>query len=146
MCGFGSGRRWHYGAKRTTEDSTPLDIRRLQRAGVLNQGQFFGWEWTVGGRAVANIQGRVEVDRVVLFYRHRGGDESWQDVEQPVRFEHTPCTYGGRGAGGSVRPAVGASLSSTVAADSFPVVTAIAWSMQASGKRRTIVRGGRRRR
>ena len=96
MGGIGSGRRWHYGAKRTTEDSTPLDIRRLQRAGVLIQGQFFGWEWTVGGRAVANIQGRVEVDRVVLLYRHRSGDdESWQDVEQPVRFDHTPCTYGG---------------------------------------------------
>jgi hypothetical protein len=96
MGGIGSGRRWHYGAKRTTEDSTPLDIRRLQRAGVLIQGQFFGWEWTVGGRAVANIHGRVEVDRVILLYRHRSGDdESWQDVEQPVRFDHTPCTYGG---------------------------------------------------
>ena len=96
MGGIGSGRHGHYGVKRVTEDSTPLDIRRMQRAGVLISGQCFWWQWTVDGRAVASIQGRMEADRVVLVYRHRSGDdESWQDVEQPVRFDHTPCTYGG---------------------------------------------------
>ncbi|MEF8766366.1 MULTISPECIES: hypothetical protein [Candidatus Accumulibacter] len=96
MGGIGSGRHWHFGAKCTTEDSRPLDIRRLQQAGVLMSGQCFWWQWTVNGRAVANIQGRVAADGVVLLYRHRSGnDENWQDVEQPVRFDHTPCTYGG---------------------------------------------------
>ena len=96
MGGIGSGRHWHDGAKRTTEDSCPLDIRRLHRAGVLIPGQCFGWQWTVGSRPVGSIQGRVEADRVVLVYRHRSGDEdSWQDVEQPVRLDHTPGTYGG---------------------------------------------------
>lgn len=96
MGGIGSGRHGHYGAQSTTEDSRPLDIRRLQRAGVLIPGQCFGWQWAVGGRGVASIQGQVEVDRVVLLYRHRSGDEeTWQDVEQPVRLDHTPCTYGG---------------------------------------------------
>jgi len=96
MGGPGSGRRWHYGAKDTTEDSQPLDIRRLQRAGVLVPGRCFGWEWTINDRPVASIQVRVESDRVTLVYRHRRrGDSEWQAVEQPVRMARTPCHYGG---------------------------------------------------
>lgn len=96
MGGPSSGRRGHYGAKDTTEDSQPLDIRRLQRAGVLFAGRWFGWQWTINDRPVANIQVRVEVDHVTLVYRHRRrGDSEWQAVEQPVHIERTPCHYGG---------------------------------------------------
>ena len=96
MGGMGSGRRWGYGGKETTNDSLPLDIRKLQRAGLLTPGRWFGWQWTVNDKPVADIRVKVEIGRVVLVYRHRGrGDSDWQDVEQPVQLRHTPCTYGG---------------------------------------------------
>lgn len=95
MGGIGSGRR-HQGGKDTTEDSRPLDIRKLQRAGVLTPGRSFWWQWTVNDRPVVDIRVRVEVQRVVLFYRYRcGADDNWHDVEQPVVFDQTACTYGG---------------------------------------------------
>ena len=96
MGSIGSGRRGDCGAKDTTANSRPLDIRKLQRAGVLIPGRCFWWQWTVNDRPVADIQGRVEVQRVVLVYRYRSGaDDSWHDVEQPVFLDHTACTYGG---------------------------------------------------
>lgn len=96
MGGMGSGRRNQSG-KDTTEGARPLDIRKLQRAGVLIPGRLFGWQWTVYDRPVADIQIRVEADRVVLIYRHRlSGDSEWQDVQQPVYLAHTTCTYGGK--------------------------------------------------
>lgn len=95
MGGSGSGRR-HQGGRDTTEDSRPLDIRKLQRAGLLIPGRSFWWQWTVNSRPVADIRVQVEIQRVVLIYRYRcGNDDIWHDVEQPVLMDHTPCTYGG---------------------------------------------------
>lgn len=95
MGGIGSGRRFQ-GGKDTTEDSLPLDIRKLQRAGLLTPGNSFGWQWTVNDRPVANIRIRVEIERAILVYRYRRhGDVVWQDVEQPICMVRTACTYGG---------------------------------------------------
>jgi hypothetical protein len=96
MGGPGSGRRRDHGAKNATEDSQPLDIRKLQRAGVLRPGRSFGWQWTIAGKPVTDIRVRVEGERVVLVYQYRPrGDSEWENVEQPVYLDHTPCTYGG---------------------------------------------------
>ena len=92
MGGFGSGRQ---GWKATTSDMRTLDIRRLQRDGLLTPGQAFGWHWTRNGEEVASIQMRTEVDRVILNYRSRSGGE-WQPMEYPVYLEWTPCNFGGR--------------------------------------------------
>ena len=43
MGGFGSGRG--QGGKDTTSDMRALDIRRLQRDGLLTPGRAFGWNW-----------------------------------------------------------------------------------------------------
>jgi hypothetical protein len=66
MDGFGSGRGQR--GKDTTSDMRPLDIRKLQRDGLLTPGRAFGWHWTVNGEEVASIQMRTEVDRVILNY------------------------------------------------------------------------------
>jgi hypothetical protein len=60
MGGFGSGRG--QGGKDTTSDMRPLDIRRLQRDGLLTPGRFFGWNWLRNGETVASIQMRTEAD------------------------------------------------------------------------------------
>ena len=69
MGGFGSGRRW---GRDKTSDMRTLDIRKLQRGGLLTPGQAF----------------------VVLQVRSDGG--AGQPVGYAVRLEWTPCNFGGR--------------------------------------------------
>jgi len=95
MGGPGSGNRWRYGAKSTTDDYRTLDVRRWAREGVLRPGYSGGWQWTRDGETVASIQMRAEQDRVILVYRHRSGDAEWKDEQYPVRFVRTPCNLGG---------------------------------------------------
>lgn len=96
MGGQGSGRRWHCGTKDTTEDHRSIDVRQLQRKGLLSPGQVFGWQWSRNGQQVAFIRVWTEFDRIILSYRHRRGDGEWQDKEYPVQLEWTDCNYGGR--------------------------------------------------
>ncbi len=93
MGGYGSGRRW---GKNTTSDMRPLDIRRLQRDGLLTPGRASGWHWTVDGKEVSSIQMRAEADRVILNYRSRSNSGEWRPVEYPVYLEWMPCNLGGR--------------------------------------------------
>jgi hypothetical protein len=95
MAEFGSGLGRQHGRK-TTSDMHPLDIRRLQRAGVLKTGQLFSWQWTVCGKEVSSIQARTEVDRVILIYKNRSSNGEWHPMEYAVDLEWTACTLGGR--------------------------------------------------
>lgn len=67
MGGIGSGRR-HQGGKERTEDSRPLDIRKLKRGDLLQPGRSFGWQWTINKQPVSDIEVRVHDDHVVLAY------------------------------------------------------------------------------
>src|ERR1700716_4428936 len=98
MGGPGSGNRWRYGAKTTTDDYRTLDVRRWAREGVLRPGYRGGWQWTRDGETVASIQMRAEQDRVILIYRHRSGapgssarrsavDGAWQSSTAAARSE-----------------------------------------------------------
>jgi hypothetical protein len=93
--GPGSGNRWRYGAKSTTDDYRILDVRRWARERMLRPGYWGGWRWTLDGETVASIQMRAEQDRVILIYRHRSGDAEWKDEHYAVRIVHTQCNLGG---------------------------------------------------
>ena len=93
MGGYSSGR---HGGKRTTDDMHILDIRKIERAGLLKPGGSFGWQWTRGGEKIASIGLRTESDRVVLDYRTRNHGDEWQDMDYPVRLTWTACNYGGQ--------------------------------------------------
>ncbi len=95
MGGMGSGRR-DQGGKMTTSGCHQLDVRKLQRAGVLTAGGSFGWRWSRDGESVASIRARAEEDRLTLIYSHKSGGADWQPMEYPVRLEWTACTLGGR--------------------------------------------------
>lgn len=95
MGGLGSGNRWRYGAKSTTDDYHALDVRRWAREGMLRPGYWGGWQWTRNGEVVSSIRMRAEADRVILMYRHRSGGEEWKDEQYPVRIVRTPCNLGG---------------------------------------------------
>ena len=96
MGGQGSGRRWYWDSKSTTEDYRSLDVRRFQRDGLLKPGQDFNWQWSRNGEKVASIRVRTENNRIILIYRQRSGDEAWQDKEYPVVLDWTDCNYGGQ--------------------------------------------------
>lgn len=95
MGGMGSGRRYQ-GGKDTTSDMRALDIRRLQRDGLLTPGRVFGWNWSRNGETIASIQMRIEADRVILNYRSRSNGDEWKQMEYPVRLEWTSCYLGGQ--------------------------------------------------
>jgi len=94
MGGFGSGRRQQ--GKDTTSDMQSLDIRRLQRDGLLMPGRAFNWNWSSNGKEVASIQMRTEVDCVIFNYRSRSNGGVWHPMEYPVYLEWTGCNLGGR--------------------------------------------------
>jgi len=94
--GRGSGRRPSYAGKDTTEDSLPLDIRRLQRAGALSPGRTCSWRWTVNDHVRASIQIRADVWQVVLTYAYTAHQQPAERIRQTVMLETTPCTLGGR--------------------------------------------------
>ena len=94
MGGRGSGRRSGYCGKPETNDSMPLDIRKLARAGVLMPGLSFSWQWLVNNRQVAGISIRVDLHRysMVLAYRVKSTGEL---VEQRVHTQTSACHLGG---------------------------------------------------
>ena len=63
MGGIGSGRRPGYAGKDATEDSMPLDIRRLGRAGVLAPGRSCSWQWTLNDRVPIFIRSSAVMKR-----------------------------------------------------------------------------------
>lgn len=96
MGGFGSGRQ---SGGQCTDDKRPLDVRKINRAGLLTQGRWFNWQWTCNDEVTATIGLRVEAGRVVLNYRnqsrHNNGGE-WESMNYPVLLDWTECGFGGR--------------------------------------------------
>jgi hypothetical protein len=95
MGGIGSGRRYQ-GGRETTSDMRALDVRRLQRDGLLTAGRDFGLTWYRNDEEVASINVRTEADYVILNYRSRSNGGDWQPMEYPVYLEWTGCNLGGR--------------------------------------------------
>ena len=93
MGGFNSGK---HGGKRNTTDMQALDVRKVQRDGLLRPGRSFGWSWTRGGETIASINIRVDTGGVTLDYRNRSNGGEWQAMNYPVRLAWTACHYGGQ--------------------------------------------------
>jgi hypothetical protein len=94
MGGPGSGRRRD--SKDTTSSFLQLDVRWLQRRGLLAPGRTFSLQWTPENKRVASIRVHTEQDRVFLFYQHRANHEDdCRSEEYPIVLEWTRCHYGG---------------------------------------------------
>ena len=93
MGGFNSG---NHGGKRTTTDMRALDVRKVQREGLLRPGHSFGWSWKRDGETIAYINIKADTDRVTLDYRSRSNGGEWQAMNYPVRLAWTACHYGGQ--------------------------------------------------
>ena len=95
MGGMGSGRHRHFSTKDTTDSYRSIDVRRWARAGILEPGQSFGWQWSADGKEVASIRARSEHGRVRLIYRSRSYGDAWEELDYPVLLSSTPCHFGG---------------------------------------------------
>jgi hypothetical protein len=96
MGGSGSGRRWRFGSKDTTETYRAIDVRWLKREGMLSPGANRRISWSRDGAVIAHINIRAKMGRVFLTYRYRsGGGGEWIDESYPVNLTTTPCHIGG---------------------------------------------------
>lgn len=95
MGGRGSGSWFRGCSKTTTESQHRVDIRWLKKQGYLQAGRFGSLSWACRGKQTGFINYRMEEDRIVLIYRHRINGGEWEDVEQHISFDKTPCNYGG---------------------------------------------------
>lgn len=96
MGGIGSGRRPSY-RRSTTEDVNQIDIRLLSRKGLLNTRGVVGMlSWSQMGEKCGSLEFQARSDTLELSYRVRISGEDWQNVEQSVAIERTPCNFGGR--------------------------------------------------
>ena len=94
MGGIGSGRRYQSG-RDTTTDYRRLDVRQLQKYGVLKAGYTCAWNWYRGGEKTASIQVTVTPSHLILNYRHQRNESPWQSFNYPVNLDSTPCNLGG---------------------------------------------------
>lgn len=95
MGGIGSGRRPGYCGKDATEDSMPLDIRRLHRAGAMSPGRSASWQWMVNDRVIASIRVHAYAGSVTLAYKYLPHGRPAEVITQTVWLETTPCALGG---------------------------------------------------
>jgi len=100
MGGEGSGNWYRFDKKTTTGECQSIDVRHLQREGLLKPGRWFSLRWSRAGSETGSIRGVVSRDdrpeQVTLLYRHRsrlGGE--WEDVQEPVPLTWTACNFGG---------------------------------------------------
>ena len=98
MGGWGSGRRYCFTSKDTTEDYRSIDVRQWKRDGLFDPPQSFVWKWVRFDEVVAaSISVRTESNRVILTYRQRDrGEGEWKDESYPVYLDWTSCNLGGR--------------------------------------------------
>lgn len=100
MGGVGSGNWYRFDKKTTTGDCHDVDVRYLNRHGLLKPGGWFSLRWSRGERETGSIGGSVEgtekPERVILRYRSRSEPSSeWEDVREPVHLTWTGCNFGG---------------------------------------------------
>jgi len=95
MGGYGSGRRYSWGGKTTTESQHRIDIRWLKKQRYLRPGKEGSLSWSRGDEQTGSIGYRMEADRMILNYRYRPNGGKWEQVEQNISFDRTPCNYGG---------------------------------------------------
>jgi hypothetical protein len=96
MGGRRSGRHWGEQTKGKIEQYPMLDVRRLQRLGLLQPGRSFPQNWSRNGRLAATIILTAFDDRVFLSHERCEAGAVGKREQYPVLLEWTSCHYGGR--------------------------------------------------
>lgn len=95
MGGCGSGRPSSWDAKPITDRNKSIDIRSLKQRGCLVVGRMGIFTWSRGGKQTGVILYLMIEDGMVLKYQYSENGSPWVSVRQSIRFDRTPCNYGG---------------------------------------------------
>lgn len=96
MGGYGSG-NWHrYNSKTTTESQHMIDIRWMKKHGKLVSGATGLLSWARRGKESGSARYRLKSDRLILEYQSNQNGGEWENIEDQIFFEWTPCNYGRR--------------------------------------------------
>jgi hypothetical protein len=90
-----SGYRRRWNSRDTTDGYRSIDVRYMQRQGILKAYASGSLHWSRRGERFASTNYRSEADRVVLSYRAREHGGEWESLEYPVFLEWTRCNFGG---------------------------------------------------
>ena len=95
MGGLGSG-WWTRGDRRQTlDDGLQVDVRRLNKQGLLRAGQGGTITWHSGGEATGSIRFACTQRALELRYRRRSSTPDCPPVTQSIAFDRTACNLGG---------------------------------------------------
>ena len=94
MSSIGSGIWYRFNKKDTVEDCWSIDVRRWQREGCLEPGQYFFWVWSPEGQEVTSIGARALDGAVELSYTWGCGDDK-RPIRYTIPLTWTPCNFGG---------------------------------------------------
>lgn len=96
MGGIGSGRWCRWDNKATLEDLHKINIHSLQKKNLLKQpGSTGNLSWFSDREKVGSINFFVGEEYMVLLYSHSSYGGESQKVKEIVKFDWTPCNYGG---------------------------------------------------
>mgnify|MGYP001177938816 CR=1 FL=1 len=95
MGGCGSRRRSSWNAKPTTGRYDCIDIRRLKQQGCLVADKIGILTWSNRGEKTGVVLYRMIEEGMILKYQYRENGSPWVSVDQFIRFDRTPCNYGG---------------------------------------------------
>ncbi|MEA3487491.1 MAG: hypothetical protein U9R20_07525 [Thermodesulfobacteriota bacterium] len=68
----------------------------MRKQGYLRPGAAGLLSWSRREKQTGSINYRMETGRMVLNYRHRPHGGKWENVQQVISFDWTPCNYGGK--------------------------------------------------
>jgi hypothetical protein len=73
-----------------------LDIRRLQRDGLLKPERSFSWSWWRNGKQTSSIFIKIDTNRIILRYLNQRNGQNEKLMEYPVQLSWTHCHLGGQ--------------------------------------------------
>jgi hypothetical protein len=81
--------------KPTVERQIYIDIRCMKRQTGLIPGTVGTLSWSSHGNNIGAVNFEITENCLILKYRLRESGGAWEDVEQVIFFDQTPCNYGG---------------------------------------------------
>ncbi|MFV9683359.1 hypothetical protein ACNFD4_11795 [Pseudomonas sp. NY15367] len=81
--------------KDSTSDYRALDVRTMQRDGLLAGPWRGNWSWSRNGEQVASVGIETSREQIQLRYQSRRGGGEYVQYDYPVRITWTPCHLGG---------------------------------------------------
>jgi len=95
MGDIGSGNWCRWDKRTTTEEVHSVDIRYMKKQGLLEPNNSGTLSWSCRGEQTGWIRYQVHENYLRLIYRSRSRGEEWQNMDERIYFQRTPCHYGG---------------------------------------------------